>query len=87
MEQKETSWVAEVCTPNLFSPGFARQVKRICNTDIRRVAVRQTGVSRHQVGPIQGIKEVLDLSTKGNGNIVFSVYAKVPMNEFNMSDL
>ena len=56
----------------------------------RLIAVRETGVSRHQGGPvegpveipctsqhyrIEGIKGVPDLGTKGKGNIVFSVQA------------
>ena len=54
----------------------------------RRSAVRETGVSRHQGGPIEGppetprtsqhyrieeVKGVPDLGTKGNGILVFSV--------------
>ena len=54
----------------------------------RLIGVRETGVSRHHGGPIEGppetprtsqqyiierIKGVPDLGTKGNGNIVFSV--------------
>ena len=56
---------------------------------IRLIAVRETGGSRHQGGPIrgppetprtsqhyhiEGIKRVPDLGTKGNGNIFFSVH-------------
>ena len=51
---------------------------------ISRIAVRETGVSRHHRGPIEGLPETPRTSqhyhieginyVKGNGNLVFSAY-------------
>ena len=74
---------------NIVFLSVKRQPDRKTVTD-RLIAVRETGVSWHHGGPIEGppetprtsqhyriegIKGIPDSTTKGNGNIVLSVYS------------
>ena len=74
-----------VYQPNLEKNWKKKSVK---TTAIRLIAVQETGVSRHQGGPIEGPPEIprtsqhyrIELLTwpKGKGSTVFPLHAAVP---------